>query len=319
MSAAKAHTGHSTAADKKLLITGHSGFVGTTLLREQQQLAGARAWQLLTLPLELDINDESGLQRALEQSRPDYILHLAAQSFVPASFEDPRLTLQVNLLGTLSLLQAATRAGFKGRLLYVSSSDVYGIVPPGEMPISEDRCPAPRNPYAVSKAAAELLCQQWALAGQFEVVIARPFNHVGPGQDSRFVLSGFAREIALRLCGQASGAIVTGDVDVSRDFTDVLDVLEAYVALLTKGVSARTYNICSGHGLHIGETLAAMLVRAGVDAGIQPDPARFRPNEQKRVVGSSARLLADTDWAPRRPLEHTLASMVADWKGKIRL
>ena len=305
---------------RRLLVTGHAGFVGTTLIREQARLAGMQDWKILTLPPMdvLDINDEAGLQAAVADAAPDYILHLAAQSFVPASFDDPRLTLTVNLLGTLTLLQSAGKAGFRGRMLFVSSSDVYGIVPPAEMPIVEARQPAPRNPYAVSKAAAELLCQQWALTSGMDIVIARPFNHVGPGQDHRFVLSGFAREVALRALGQASGPIITGDTDVSRDFTNVLDVLEAYGLLLANGVSGHTYNICSGQDLHIGRTLADMLTRAGLSAGTQADTARFRPNGQRRVAGSNARLRADTGWAPRRPMADTLDSMVADWKGKLQ-
>ena len=238
-----------SAGAPTLLVTGHSGFVGGALLKRQAELEGAQDWRIATLPPELDINEEAKLAQVLGLERPDYILHLAAQSFVPASFENPRATLEVNLLGTLSLIRAAQQSGFKGRLLYVSSSDVYGVVPPERMPITEEQPVAPRNPYAVSKAAAELLCRQMALTSGLDVVIARPFNHVGPGQDSRFVLSSFARDVALRAAGKLDGPFMTGDLDVSRDFSDVLDVLQAYVAMLVKGVGGRTYNVCSGVGL----------------------------------------------------------------------
>src|SRR5690606_12143272 len=159
--------------------------------------------ELLVLPAGLDLRDAAGMKAAVAALQPDCVLHLAAQSFVPASFRDPAETLAINVGGTLNLLQALSAAAFEGRLLYVSSSDVYGAVDLAELPVDESRMPVPRNPYAVSKVSAEMLCRQWHLTEGMQVLVARPFNPTGPGQDARFVLSGFAQRIAQIAIGKA--------------------------------------------------------------------------------------------------------------------
>src|SRR5690606_26917153 len=180
----------------RLLVTGHRGFVGQTLQQWLPQSRWAGQFELLLPDGRVDVRDRGTISQWVKQTQPDSVLHLAAQSFVPAAFADPARTLDVNLLGTLNLLQALHENGFKGRFLYVSSADVYGAVPEHDLPVDEDRLPMPRNPYAVSKASAELLCRQWHFAHGLDTCIARPFNHTGPGQDPRFVLSGFAQRIA---------------------------------------------------------------------------------------------------------------------------
>jgi GDP-4-dehydro-6-deoxy-D-mannose reductase len=241
------------------------------------------------------------------------VVHLAAQSHVPQSWSDPAHTLAVNVCGTANLLNALAGTGFRGRLLYVSSADVYGSVPPPALPVTEQAPLAPRSPYASSKVAAEVLCRQWARTRQLDVVIARPFNHTGAGQRAEFVLPGFAREIAAIKLGRKAPQVLAGDLDVTRDFLDVRDVVNAYLALLARGNSGETYNVCSGREVHIGDVLHRLIALAGVQAGVAVDPARFRPSEQRRMCGSHARITADTGWVARIGLDQTLQQLLDYW------
>lgn len=300
----------------RLLVTGHSGFVGQSLLAWLPTSRWAGCFELILPAGRPDIRVPAEVQAWVAQARPDCVLHLAAQSFVPESFRDPAGTLGVNVMGTLNLLQALQASGFDGRLVYVSSADIYGAVPAGELPVHEDRVPAPRNPYAVSKVAAEMLCRQWHFAHGLDVCIARPFNHVGPGQDERFVLSRFARLIARIALGRADAELVTGNIDVTRDFSDVRDVLDAYCELMLHGQPGEIYNVCSGAERRIGDLLHTMLDMAGVNAQVRVDPALLRPNEQIRMVGTYSKLNRHTDWQPRCRLEETLAAMIDWWRAK---
>lgn len=305
-----------STSPQRLLVTGHTGFVGQALFGWLPTSRWARRTELVTLPAGLDIRDAAGMKAAVTALQPDNVLHLAAQSFVPASFRDPAETLAINVGGTLNLLQALDSAGFSGRFLYVSSADVYGAVDAAELPVDESRMPVPRNPYAVSKVSAELLCRQWHLTEGLKVLVARPFNHTGPGQDARFVLSGFAQRIAQIACGRTEPVFETGNLDVTRDFCDVRDVLDAYMTLFDKGQVGETYNVCSGVERNVGDLLRAMLARAGITARIQTDPSRLRPNEQLRMVGSAAKLHQHTGWKPSCDFEATLAEMVEWWQAK---
>jgi GDP-4-dehydro-6-deoxy-D-mannose reductase len=249
----------------------------------------------------------------LQEHRPEWVVHLAAQSHVPHSWTDPAATLQVNVCGTANLLNALTGSGFKGRLLYVSSADVYGAVPERGLPVGEEAAVSPRSPYASSKVAAEVLCRQWARTRGLDVVIARPFNHTGPRQRTEFVLPGFARELAAIKLQRQAPRVGVGDLDVTRDFLDVQDVARAYVALLSKGRSGETYNVCSGREVHLGDALQRMVSLAGVAASIEVDPAKLRPAEQRRMCGSHAKITADTGWTPRIALDDTLRQILDYW------
>jgi GDP-4-dehydro-6-deoxy-D-mannose reductase len=297
---------------KKLLATGHRGFVGTAF-REFLQAHGDSAAVWCPVARESDLLEPAQLRAMLEEHRPDWVVHLAAQSHVPHSWSDPAGTLQVNVCGTANLLKALSETGFRGRLLYVSSADIYGAVLPDALPVTEQAPPAPRNPYASSKVAAEVLCRQWASTRELDVVIARPFNHTGPGQRLDFALPGFAREIAAIKLGRQAPQVLAGDLDVTRDFLDVRDVVAAYLALLARGRSGETYNVCSGLEVHLGDVLRRLAAMAGVSAAITVDPARFRPSEQRRMCGSHAKITADTGWVPRINLDETLQQLLDHW------
>ncbi len=223
---------------RRLFITGLTGFVGKTFQRMSDELARDHGWTLLapeSIP-SYDLRDPVSLRQVLREARPEGVIHLAGQSFVPDAIRNPSHTLQINLMGTLNLLEALKGIGFSGNFLYVSSGDVYGQVSPDQLPIKESQGVDPQNPYAVSKAAAEMLCRQWSLDVNtpWRIIVARPFNHIGYGQRADFVVSGIARQIARIRLGLCKPVIEVGDIDVTRDFLDVRDLARAYLSLLAQ-------------------------------------------------------------------------------------
>ena len=288
----------------KLLITGGSGFVGTTFRNT------VACTNLLRNGSEVDLTDLEAVKAAVDAAAPDRVLHLAAQSSVPLSFQDPIGTMKVNFFGTLNLLLALRSLGFKGRFLFVGSGEIYGNVPSERLPIAEVQPIRPRNPYAVSKAAAEALCFQWSQTEAFDVLMTRSFNHIGPGQSECFVVANFAKQVAEIKCGRREHVIRVGDIDVSRDFLDVRDVVQAYLALLEHGENGEAYNVCSGVELSIHWILERLIQLADVKAAIVPDPDRFRPAEQRRVVGDATKLRQRTTWSPQIDIEESLQTIL---------
>lgn len=298
-----------------LLITGQSGFVGRHVLAHLSA-EPASPWRALEA-VPHDLLDPASLDAWLARELPDAVIHLAGQTFVPASFADPAHTLQVNLLGTLNLLQALKRSGFQGTFLYISSGDVYGQVAAQQLPISEALLPRPRNPYAVSKLAAENLCLQWSFSEPtWRILVARPFNHVGPGQAGDFLLPDMARQLVRVRKGLQVPQLQVGDVDVSRDFLDVRDVVRAYFHLLEKGKSGEIYNVCSGIERNIRELIMQMADLAEVDVTLEQDPARLRRAEQRRVAGTCEKLRAQTGWQPTITTTTTLRDVLQDGEKK---
>ncbi|MDQ1094682.1 GDP-4-dehydro-6-deoxy-D-mannose reductase [Xanthomonas sacchari] len=296
-------------ARKKLLVTGAGGFVGKHLL-DSVARGHFGDVEVMSLPAGTDLRDVAAIEDALGDACPDSVVHLAAQSFVPQSFDDPEETLQVNLIGTLHLLQVLARKGFAGRFLYVSSGDIYGSVQESDLPVDETLLPEPRNPYAVSKWAAEQLCLQWHRSEKLDVVIARPFNHVGAGQSGRFVLSSLARQVIAIAEGRQPPVIEAGDIDTTRDFSDVRDVVAAYASLLARGRSGDTYIVASGVERRVRDLLGEMCRLTGVEAEVRQDPAKLRPSEQRRMVASPAKLQRDTGWAQAFDIQSTLSEIL---------
>jgi GDP-4-dehydro-6-deoxy-D-mannose reductase len=301
---------------QRLLVTGGGGFVGRHLIDLLAEDDGGMEYGVL--PEHIDLRDSAALDAFCKSRNFDSVIHLAAQSFVPRSFEVPEETYAVNFLGTLNLLEALKKAGFNGIFLFVGSSEIYGLVGSGQLPITEEAPLAPRNPYAVSKAAAELLCWQWSITKEMRIVMARPFNHLGPGQDLRFAVSGFCRQIASIRMGKQAPIIVVGDLNVTRDFTDVRDVVRAYLALLDQGKSGEVYNICSGREVLLGEVLTQLREISRVDFEVEVDLARFRSVEQRRVCASVSKLEQATCWRPEIPLTQTLSDMYSWWLEKLK-
>lgn len=297
---------------KDILVTGDSGFVGRHAMR---LIPGARG--LEGTAGFVDLRDKEALIQRLGREAPEAVIHLAGMSFVPDSFQNPEGAYGINFLGTLRLMEALAEIGFTGRFLYVSSGDAYGAVAPEHLPVPETLLLRPRSPYAVSKAAAEALCYQWSQCGPFEVIVARPFNHLGAGQAPTFAISDFARQIAEIAAGRRAPQLIVGNVEVTRDFTDVQDVVHAYQLLLGTGHNGEVYNVCSGQERTLRDLLERMLALSGVEAEICVDPARVRPNEQLRMCGNHAKLSAHTGWQPSVPIGQTLTNLYRFWQEEI--
>ena len=302
------------AARQRLLVTGVGGFVG----EHGRKAIGAcevvpYAWH--AAPEGFDVRRRDEVDALVAQVRPDAVLHLAAQSFVPQSFKDPAGTFEVNVLGTLHLLQALTRSGFRGRFLYVSSGDVYGLVPDELLPVDERRWPEPRNPYASSKIAAETLVLQWHRAQGLDAMVVRPFNHIGPGQRKDFAIPAFAQQIVAIADGRQAPVLDVGDIDTTRDFLDVRDVVRGYAALFAHGQAGATYVLGSGVERRIRDMIGFMCAACGVDPEIRQDPSRLRPSEQRRMVADAGLMRAHTGWSPRYTIEQTLHDVLEDARG----
>jgi GDP-4-dehydro-6-deoxy-D-mannose reductase len=299
---------------RRLLVTGKHGFVGGTVTRMVSDDPQLRDWQLLDAPDALDLRDPRDAAALVGPSPPDAVIHLAAQSFVPDALRDPATTLQINILGTLNLLQALKGVGFGGRFLYVGTGDIYGLVPEAALPVPETYPAVPRNPYSVSKLAAEALCRQWSITESLDVVLARPFNHIGRGQSERFVASDFARQIVAVRQRTRPPVLRVGDLDVTRDFTDVRDVVRAYFALLDRGASGEIYNVCSGEERSIRSIVERLAALAGVEIALEPQAVRLRKAEQRRMRGDPAKIRAATGWKATTPLDDSLAAMLEYWE-----
>ncbi|MBF7728998.1 GDP-mannose 4,6-dehydratase [Pseudomonas sp. N040] len=297
---------------RTLLVTGLGGFVGGHL---RAALAARPGWRLLPAQPH-DLLERASLDAWLALGVPDAVIHLAGQTFVPESFRDPQHTFSVNLLGTLNLLQALKAAGFTGTFLFVSSGDVYGQVAEDDLPIRETLPPRPRNPYAVSKVAAELLCQQWSYVEPWRIIIARPFNHIGAGQAEGFVIPSMARQLVRVRRGLQAPCLEVGDVDVSRDFLDVGDVIGAYFSLLEHGQNGAVYNVCSGQERRVRDLILQMAELAGVRVELVQDAARLRRAEQRRVVGCADKLREAGGWEPALSITETLRRVLSDWEAR---
>lgn len=295
----------------KILLTGASGFVGS-FLRDRPGYSSLESNGEL-----VDLRDAEGLNSAIAGIKPDAVIHLAATSFVPASFARPQETYDINFLGTFNLLTALRESGFTGRFLFVGSADEYGKVSPDDLPIRES-CPLkPRSPYGVSKVAAEALCYQWGQTEGFSTIMTRSFNHIGPGQSDQFAVSSFGKQIIEIKVGRREPVLRVGDLDATRDFTDVRDVARAYTALLERGRSGETYNVCSGVERSLGSILARLIELAGIDVNVERDLTRLRPAEQRRVCGNCEKLQRDTDWKPEISIDQSLQDILEDWKERL--
>ena len=261
----------------------------------------------------VDLRDAGTTARAVADARPEAVYHLAAQASVPAAWEAPGATLSTNLETTLNLLEAVRASAPDARVVAVGSGEVYG--PPSSLPVDEGAPLRPQNPYAVSKAAGDLLAGMYADAHGLDVARVRAFNHAGPGQPDEYVVATLARQAAEGLTrGDDPIRVVTGSPEPRRDFTDVRDVVRAYRLLGERAAPAGTYNVCSGTAVSVAELLDVL--RGVVERKIahEVDPARERAHEVLEIRGDPSRLRDATAWAPEIPLERTVADAVAWWR-----
>lgn len=314
----------------RVLITGMNGFAGSHLA---DLLRAETGWYLIGAsrnatgdrrqPREswwtIDLRDPDAVHRLIRTERPDLIVHLAAQPYVPTAWEDPWGTFEMNVRPQQYLFDAVLAARITPRIVIVSSNEVYG--PPREaadLPFAEERPTRPVNPYGVTKVAQEAMALQYRRSHGLDVVVARPFNHIGPRQTMTSVANQFARQIAEIEAGLAEPILRVGNMTAQRDFTDVRDVARAYLALIQLGEPGEIYNICSGRARPVQEILDLLLARASVPIPVEIDEAKFRPADTPISFGSNAKIRAATGWAPRVPFEQTIADILDDWRIRAR-
>ena len=260
---------------------------------------------------EVDVTDSAAVREALVGSEPDAVYHLAALTHVGRSYENPAPAVGVNVLGTLSVLEAARACPRAPRVLVVSSAEVYGAVNENELPLREDSPFAPMSPYAASKVGAEYLAIQAHLAYGLETLRVRPFNHVGPGQSTNFAVPGLAARI-VDAAERGANWIPVGNLGARRDLTDVRDVVRSYRMLVLDGAAGAVYNVCSGRSVGIDEVARQLLELAGVDLELRPDPELVRPVDVPVLLGDSGKLEKETGWRPEIELRQTLEDVLAE-------
>jgi GDP-4-dehydro-6-deoxy-D-mannose reductase len=276
-----------------VLITGAEGFVGTHLRR----LLGDDA-----VAADVDVLDAEAVGRAVREVEPRAVVHLAALSSVAESWADASAAWSVNVVGTVNVLEAVRGEAPSARVLFTSTGEVYGNA--ARIPTPESEPVAPVSPYAATKAAAEIACEQ-ARRNGVDVVVARAFNHEGPGRDARFAIGSWTRQIA-ELEGAGGGKLEVGDLTAERDLTDVRDVCRAYTLLLDDGVEAATYNVASGRPVPMSAVVEQLVALARVHVEVEQRPERMRPADVPRMAGDASRLRQTTGWKPEIPIEQTL-------------
>lgn len=318
----------------RALITGVAGFAGSHLA-EQLVAAGHTVFgtqfpgeSLVNLAavqndielIRCDVTRRSDVLDAVASSAPDWIFHLAGQASVGDSFHNPGLTVDVNVKGTVNVLEAARLLSRvePPRTLIVTSAEVYGYLSEEQLPVTEDAPLAPLHTYAVSKVAAHFLGQAYHRTYGVPIIEVRPFNHVGPRQRPGFVVPDFASQVAAIISGQHEPVIQVGNLTPRRDFTDVRDVARAYELLARYGEPGQVYHVCSGRAYAIQEILDNLLSLCDRPVRVEADPKRMRPAKMPVLLGSAERLVAQTAWAPRIPLEQTLADTLAYWQQMLK-
>ncbi|MEM8930692.1 MAG: GDP-mannose 4,6-dehydratase [Acidobacteriota bacterium] len=318
----------------KALITGITGFAGSHLAEyllanhPDVEVWGTHRWrspfdnltddvQSRVHLIETDLRDANSVLSTLDKVRPDFIFHLAAQSFVPTSWTAPSETLDTNIIGQTNIFEACRRLGLDPVIQIACSSEEYGLVHPEETPIKETNPLRPLSPYAVSKVGQDYLGYQYFMSYGLKVIRTRGFNHTGPRRGDVFVASNFAKQLARIKAGLAEPVMRVGSLTAIRDFTDVRDMVRAYWLAVNHAKPGEVYNIATGHGITIQELLDRLIELSGVEVDVQQDPARMRPSDVEILIGDASKFRADTGWEPQVPLEKTLADIVAYWDERI--
>lgn len=317
---------------RKVLITGVTGFAGSHLVdylltRNDCEIHGIWRWRSRTENIEhlkpgqitlheCDLRDATSTFDVIERVKPDWIFHLAAQSFVPTSWVAPTESLTTNILAQVNIFEAVRRLGLKTRIQLACSSEEYGMVYPDETPIKETNPLRPLSPYAVSKVGQDMLGYQYWMSWKVDSVRTRGFNHEGPRRGPVFVASDFAKQIADIEKGRKAPVLHVGNLEAKRDFTDVRDMVRAYVLALEKCEPGEVYNICRGQCWTIRETLDMLLAHTTTKIEVKQDPARLRPSDVQILLGDNSKFVKQTGWQPTIPFEQTLRDMLEYWRAR---
>ena len=312
------------------LVVGAAGFVGKHLLSrlvedgcyeifatkldfetiDTTELPGVRV-------VDLDITKKEPVGKVLSDIRPDVIFHLAAQSSVALSFQKPELTMQINILGSLHLMEAMRQHCPEATAVLIGSAEQYGPVPQERQPVRETEYPKPVSPYAISKTAVESLATLYAGSYGLRLIMVRAFNHIGPGQLPLFVVSDFARQIAVIEKGIAEPVIEVGNLTARRDFTDVRDIVRGYTLLARTGRPGEIYNIGSGSSIAVEDVLKTLLTLSDTPIEVRVDPRKFRPTDVPEFVADITKIKTDTSWRPEIPLSQSLSDTLTYWRKNV--
>lgn len=304
-----------------IVVTGAGGFVGEYLVRlllhhgHRVTAVGIQNGTFLEkMPVFLytaDITDYEALRLAFQAAQPEAVIHLAAVSNVPVSWEKPALTADVNIRGSIHVLEALREVNRRGRLLNIGSSDQYGLTAKQGLPLTEEMLCQPQNPYAISKACAEQMVLQLGKKYGMQVISTRSFNHFGPGQALGFVVSDFAAQIRAIRRGEKEPVLRVGDLSAARDFTFVGDVAAAYVALIEEDVPAGVYNICSGQARQIADVLETMIRLSGEAIEVEVDEGKLRPSEVPFFVGDGRKIKNAIGWEPTTAFDEGIRQVLS--------
>lgn len=309
----------------KALIIGAAGFVGSYLI---QHLSDTYDWEIHATKLssetfdasdicihDLDIMNTVEIEILLKKLRPDYIFHLAAQSSVALSWKNPALTVDINIKGTLNILDTIRNIpGYSPKILLIGSGEEYGYILPDETPINEQVIPRPGNIYAATKACQNMLGSIYSRAYGLHLIMVRAFNHIGPNQAPIFVVSDFCKQVAEIEAGIKPSVMRVGNLQAKRDFTDVRDVVRAYGLLIQKGQAGETYNIGSGHAIAIQELLDKILSLSEKNISVELDTARLRPADIPVIEADIQKIQQLTAWKPEISLNQTLLETLNYWR-----
>ena len=311
---------------KKGLVIGAAGFVGNFLINEMccnniEAYATKLPYEKFENPnvkvYDLDILDKDAIVSLLFEVRPDYIFHLAAQSSVGMAWKNPGLTVDVNIKGSLNVMDALRELFYKPRVLMIGSGEEYGHIQPNETPITETNLLRPGNIYAATKACQNMIASIYAKAYDLKLVLVRAFNHIGPGQAPMFVVSDFCKQVAEIEKGLREPIMKVGNLAAKRDFTDVRDVVKAYVKLVLLGESGETYNVGRGNAREIGEILDMIVSMSSAEINVEIDPNKIRPVDVPIIEADITKLNQLTGWTPQIPLEQTIQETLDYWRAHV--
>lgn len=318
---------------ERALITGITGFVGSHLaeylLKEGMQVNGIRRWRSKTENIDhiaekikffdADLRDSHSMQNVINKVEPHYIFHLAAQSFVPMSWTAPADTIETNVIGNVHLFEAIRKSRVDPGIQVAGSSEEYGMVYPDEVPIKETNPLRPLSPYGVSKVAQDKLSYQYHKSYGLKVVLTRAFNHTGPRRGEVFVTSNFSKQIAEIENGLKKPVMSVGNLSAKRDFTDVRDIVKAYMLAVKKGEHGEVYNICSGKAVTIQHVLDTLLGMSKVKKiEVRKDPKRMRPSDVEILHGDHSKFTKRTGWNPEIPFEKTMQDLLDYWRDRLK-